>query len=98
MFRKLLVPLDGTPEAEVALSPAETLAVALGAEVVLIRVIPSGGPTLKALDVPEFSLAQDYLAGVAWGDWWLAALPSESSRGARYRCCSSARASIACAA
>ena len=65
MYRRILVPLDGTPEAEAALAPARTLAIALSAEVVLISVVPTGGPSLKALESPDLRQAHDYLAGVA---------------------------------
>ena len=39
MFSKILVPLDGTPEAAVALAPARTVAKATGALVTLVTVI-----------------------------------------------------------
>jgi nucleotide-binding universal stress UspA family protein len=65
MYARLLVPLDGTPEAEVALSPARTLARTLGAALILIRVVPTGDPKLSAVNSPELNQAQDYLEGVA---------------------------------
>jgi nucleotide-binding universal stress UspA family protein len=40
MVSQLLVPLDGTPESEVALEPARALARSCGAEIVLLRVMP----------------------------------------------------------
>jgi nucleotide-binding universal stress UspA family protein len=42
MFKKLLVPLDGTAEAAVALPPARALAQQLDAELSLVRVVPPG--------------------------------------------------------
>ncbi len=44
MFKKLLVPLDGTSQSAVALPPARALAQATGAEIVLLRVIPHARP------------------------------------------------------
>src|SRR5438045_3921606 len=38
MYTRLLVPLDGTSESTAALSPARTLASALGAEIIEIHV------------------------------------------------------------
>lgn len=40
VFQRLLVPLDGSPEAAAALEPASELALATGATVVLVRVVP----------------------------------------------------------
>src|SRR4051812_46368809 len=42
MTPTILVPLDGTPEAAVALRPGRTLARALGARVLLLRAVPPG--------------------------------------------------------
>jgi nucleotide-binding universal stress UspA family protein len=44
MFRKLLVPLDGSPEAAVALSLAQPLAEALSANVKLVRIVSPWEP------------------------------------------------------
>ncbi len=41
MFKRILVPLDGSPASAVALPPARTLARATGAEVVLVRAVPA---------------------------------------------------------
>ena len=41
MFKELLVPLDATPEAAVALRPALTLARATGARISLVQVTPA---------------------------------------------------------
>jgi nucleotide-binding universal stress UspA family protein len=66
MYRRLLVPLDGTPESEAVLSPSSTLAAALNAEIVLISVLSASGSTLKGvLDSPQVSQIHDYLDGVA---------------------------------
>jgi nucleotide-binding universal stress UspA family protein len=46
MFRKVLVPLDGTAQAAVALPPARALGEQLEAELTLVRIVPPGlGPT-----------------------------------------------------
>jgi nucleotide-binding universal stress UspA family protein len=41
-FRWILVPLDGSREAEAALPPAEELARATGASLALVRIVPAG--------------------------------------------------------
>ncbi len=61
MFTKLLVPLDGTAEAAVALPPARGLAVATHASVVLLRTIPTGQDAFASQDA---DLAAEYLKGV----------------------------------
>jgi nucleotide-binding universal stress UspA family protein len=64
MFTSILVPLDGTRESEVALSPARTLASTLGAEIILLRVVPTDGK-VSVLSTPELNEAFDYLESVA---------------------------------
>jgi nucleotide-binding universal stress UspA family protein len=61
-FHKLLVPLDGTSQAAVALPLARTVATATGAEIVLLRVVPEGmlGP-----DEPASEGARKNLAAIA---------------------------------
>lgn len=61
MFARLLVPLDGTPEAEGALPLAHALAAATGARVTLLRVIPAG----HCADDPRFVRARGELAEIA---------------------------------
>ncbi len=39
MYKRILVPLDGSPLAEVALPYAEELALRLGAEITLLQVV-----------------------------------------------------------
>ncbi|HZS00410.1 MAG TPA: universal stress protein [Chloroflexota bacterium] len=60
MFKKLLVPLDGSSRSAVALPLARTLAKATGGEIVLVRVIPDdllgADPVVRA--EAENSLAQ----------------------------------------
>jgi nucleotide-binding universal stress UspA family protein len=57
MFRTIVVPLDGTPQAATALPVARTLARALEGKLVLVRVASS----------PEFAgEAEQYLRAVAW--------------------------------
>jgi nucleotide-binding universal stress UspA family protein len=65
MFTRILVPVDGTPESSVALSPARTLATALGAEIVLTRVVPTRESTLSVLNSPEVTRAHEYLEALA---------------------------------
>jgi nucleotide-binding universal stress UspA family protein len=65
MFRRILVPLDGAAESEVALPPTRTLAVALGAEVVLLRVVPTNNSTLEVVSSEATRDAHRYLDGVA---------------------------------
>jgi len=43
VFTKILVPLDGTPEAMAALAPAQTVATATGAAICLVQAIESDG-------------------------------------------------------
>jgi nucleotide-binding universal stress UspA family protein len=64
MFTSILVPLDGTRESEVALSPARTLASTLGAEIILLRVVPTDGK-VSVLSTPELNEASDYLESLA---------------------------------
>lgn len=66
MFTKLLVPLDGTPEAAVALPPARALAKATGSGLVLCRVVPHDIPTEGTDDGDaELLESQDYLTRIA---------------------------------
>lgn len=62
MFEKVLVPLDGTAQAAVALPLARAVAHATGAAIVLLRVVE---PHLLDPGAPEQAAAEDYLAGVA---------------------------------
>lgn len=62
MFAKLLIPLDGTPEAAVALPPARALAKATGAELLLCRVVPERSPRGDDVEIVE---SQTYLDRVA---------------------------------
>jgi nucleotide-binding universal stress UspA family protein len=48
MYTRLLVPLDGTPDSEVALAPARTLATAVGAEVVTLELQSRAGTAQTA--------------------------------------------------
>jgi nucleotide-binding universal stress UspA family protein len=67
MFKKLLVPLDGSPMAESALAPAAYLSKRLGADVALIHIIERDSPSevhgAKHLNDP--SEAQAYLEQIA---------------------------------
>ena len=42
IFKKIIVPLDGSPLAEVAMPYAEELAAKLGSDIILLTVLPSG--------------------------------------------------------
>jgi len=73
MYRKIVVPLDGSPAAECVLGHVDNLA-GKGAEVVLVRVVAKPAldymltePQLSACLDDEFTQeASQYLAGVAW--------------------------------
>jgi nucleotide-binding universal stress UspA family protein len=68
MYRKILVPLDGSPFAESALPVAGALAGATGADVALIRVVDVVAPgdrepgVISYLDEHRVAAAQDYIA------------------------------------
>jgi nucleotide-binding universal stress UspA family protein len=59
VFSKILVPLDGTPEAAVALTPARTVAEATGAAVCLLTVIDADAPE------EDYATSMSELEGVA---------------------------------
>jgi nucleotide-binding universal stress UspA family protein len=62
MYQRLLVPLDGTPTAAVALPPARTLAKAFGAELRLLHVTRAESVTA---DSTTLTKAQNYLTRIA---------------------------------
>jgi nucleotide-binding universal stress UspA family protein len=68
MYKRMLVPLDGSPLAEGVLPHAQALAISLGAELVLLRVafahvLPAGDPIqAQAAAVQE---AEDYVTALA---------------------------------
>ncbi len=62
MFKTLLVPLDGSAEAAVALPPARTLPTALGAAVALFAVAAPKPPPFEREAVER---TEAYLAGIA---------------------------------
>ena len=72
MQMKILVPLDGSKLAERALTQAETIAKALGAEILLTRVIenplaaaPEAGPAVEETVAEEtIGQARSYLDGI----------------------------------
>ena len=70
MYRRLLVPLDGSELAEGALAHAEQLARAFKAEILLVRVVPLP-PARVAQAIPmsdieaEHAEAREYLESVA---------------------------------
>jgi nucleotide-binding universal stress UspA family protein len=81
MFKRMLVPLDGSPRAEAVLSPVQELAQALGAEVFLLRVtvahvFPGVDPTAGEVDVVQH--AEAYLADLA-GRLRTAGLPVQTA-------------------
>lgn len=67
MFRKILVPLDGSPFAERAIALAEAFAQAQDADVGLVRVVPDMGPgerepgLVSYLDEHRIKTAREYL-------------------------------------
>ena len=68
MFKRMLVPLDGSSLAEAVLPQVQELAKALGAELFLVRaaaahVFPGADPTEEEVDVVQ--KAEAYLAEVA---------------------------------
>jgi nucleotide-binding universal stress UspA family protein len=64
MFTSLLVPLDASSESATALSPARTLAMTLGAEIALIRVVATSDARLSVLNSADLDLAHDDLEEV----------------------------------
>jgi nucleotide-binding universal stress UspA family protein len=65
MFKKLLVPLDGTSESAVALPLAGTVAHATGAAVRVLRVVP---PKEARADAPVNDGAGAYLVWISHDD------------------------------
>jgi nucleotide-binding universal stress UspA family protein len=68
MFKRILVPLDGSPLAEAVLPPVQELAKALGAEVFLVRAATT--PVVSMVDpvkeeVDAVQKAEAYVAEVA---------------------------------
>jgi nucleotide-binding universal stress UspA family protein len=73
VFRKILVPLDGSPCAESALGPALAIAEAMKAELVLFRVAQPIPRTQALIEMPDvynevvaaaYREAGDYLSGL----------------------------------
>ena len=70
MFKKILVPLDGSPLAEEVLGLVEELAQVHGAEVMLLRVAfyhPLPGLDAQEQEARAVEEAENYLEGVAAG-------------------------------
>jgi nucleotide-binding universal stress UspA family protein len=74
MYKKILVPLDGSELAEKALVEAEQLARVLGSEIILFEVVPFmpiyGSPELETpliVDEKQKESVEAYLAKVAGG-------------------------------
>jgi len=72
MYKKILVPLDGSQLAKKALDPAEKLAKTFGAEIILFQVVPFmpiyGSPELVTpliIDEKQKEAAERYLANLA---------------------------------
>jgi nucleotide-binding universal stress UspA family protein len=66
-FRRILVPLDGSPLAERALAPVEALAAAFGSEVILLRATrPAYEIAVQLTPIEEIEREQtsDYLESV----------------------------------
>jgi len=64
MFTCLLVPLDASSESAIALSPARRLAMTLGAEIALIRVVATSDARLSVLNSADLDHAHDDLEEV----------------------------------
>jgi nucleotide-binding universal stress UspA family protein len=63
--RAIVVPLDGSELAERALGPARHLARAIGAALVLIRVVAARPPDGRSLQAAQIDAAERYLCAVA---------------------------------
>lgn len=63
MYNKVLVPLDGSDIAEAILSQVEKLASKIGAQVILLEVLPESG-VLPTTAHEEFSEARAYLDAI----------------------------------
>lgn len=61
MYKKILVPLDGTPLAEAVLPHAQALAKSEGAEIVLLRVAVTPDPNFYHRDEGEGRLITDQI-------------------------------------
>ncbi len=61
-MKRILIPLDGSPTSELVLPAVENLAIAAGAELVLLRAIPA---TTLPLTVAELREAEQYLRSAA---------------------------------
>jgi nucleotide-binding universal stress UspA family protein len=57
MFSKILVPLDGSPEAEAAIEPAKAIAEKFGSTVVLLEVTAGYGRVVAATAAETFGAA-----------------------------------------
>lgn len=64
MFTKILVPLDGSDDAEAALDVAEEIARRFGSQVVLLEVTPGYGPALAATAAEAFGASGSVAAAV----------------------------------
>jgi len=63
MFKKILLPLDGSALAERAIDPVEMMAAASGAEVLLLRIVPA--PLGGAPEAGQAEESQAFLEGAA---------------------------------
>lgn len=63
MFRKILLPLDGSALSERAIDPVEEMASKTGAEVLLLRVVPA--PLGAAPEAGQAEESQAFLEGAA---------------------------------
>jgi nucleotide-binding universal stress UspA family protein len=62
MFHKIMVPLDGSPESEAALEPAQYMARTAGADILLVRVpgIPDEADVTPVLPIPPEAHAREH--------------------------------------
>jgi len=63
MFKKILLPLDGSALAERAIEPVEVMAAASGAEVLLLRIVPA--PLGKAPEAGQAEESKAFTEGAA---------------------------------
>jgi nucleotide-binding universal stress UspA family protein len=60
MFKRILVPIDGSPNSEAALGPAFVLAAAFGGEVQLLQVIVPPEAALAAVEGAQYYALQNH--------------------------------------
>ena len=69
MFKKILLPLDGSALAERAIDPVEMMAAASGAEVLLLRIVPA--PLGKSPEAGQAEESKAFTEGAALAKGYL---------------------------